>query len=211
MNRNSKGSEPPFSTSEAYWEQRYASGRNSGVGSYKKFAKFKAEFINSIVEKYQLKSVIEFGCGDGNQLSLGRYPNYLGFDVSLTALALCKEKFLKDANKSFKHVSDYSNDKADLTLSLDVIYHLVENSVYEDYMKKLFEASTGYVIIYSSNFESDASDFSKHVKHRKFTDWVQNNCPGWTMIDTVKNIYPYTGNYKTGTLSDFFVFKKRVV
>ena len=36
-----------FSDSASYWDKRYLSGGNSGVGSYGKFAKFKADILNS--------------------------------------------------------------------------------------------------------------------------------------------------------------------
>ena len=62
----------PFPGSDRYWETRYASGRNSGVGSYGGFAEFKAETINSFVSSCNVTSVIEFGCGDGNRGCCGR-------------------------------------------------------------------------------------------------------------------------------------------
>jgi hypothetical protein len=44
------------------------------VGSYGKFAAFKAEVLNAFVQEMRVDTVIEFGCGDGNQLTLARYP-----------------------------------------------------------------------------------------------------------------------------------------
>lgn len=92
----------PFPGSSKYWENRYASGGNSGAGSYDKFAEFKAEILNDFVTKHDITDVIEFGCGDGNQLVIANYPKYFGFDVSETVIALCKEKFSSDASKTFK-------------------------------------------------------------------------------------------------------------
>ena len=92
----------PFLGSRTYWEERYAGGGNSGVGSYSKFAEFKAEVLNDFIVSNSVGSVIEFGCGDGNQLSLANYPRYLGFDVSATAIDLCHAPFAGDESKSFK-------------------------------------------------------------------------------------------------------------
>src|SRR5262249_52379361 len=39
----------PFPGSRQYWENRYGADGNSGVGSYGKFAAFKAEVINAFV------------------------------------------------------------------------------------------------------------------------------------------------------------------
>ncbi|GAJ08100.1 unnamed protein product, partial [marine sediment metagenome] len=57
-----------FSGSREYWESRYAGGGTSGAGSYGKPAEFKAQVLNSFVKDNGISSVIEFGCGDGNQL-----------------------------------------------------------------------------------------------------------------------------------------------
>jgi hypothetical protein len=115
-----------FPGSAAYWERRYKARGNSGIGSYGKFAQFKAEVVNAFVADRGIRSVIEFGCGDGNQLRLAGYPQYLGFDVSQTAMGLCKATFQSDPTKSFKLMREYANEKADLTVSLDVIYHFID-------------------------------------------------------------------------------------
>src|SRR5262245_41742960 len=88
-----------FASSAGNWEKRYAHGRNSGVGSYGFLAEFKAEVLNRFVAAHQVQTVIEFGCGDGNQLTLAEYPTYLGFDVSRTAISQCQTLFKADGNK----------------------------------------------------------------------------------------------------------------
>src|SRR5437660_1578196 len=75
-----------FLGSKDYWEGRYVEGGDSGHGSYGFLAAEKARFLNAFIEKHHVASVIEFGCGDGNQLSLARYPRYLGLDVSEAAV-----------------------------------------------------------------------------------------------------------------------------
>ena len=196
-----------FSGSQDYWEERYSSGGNSGVGSYDKFSEFKARYINDFVEENDIKSVVEFGCGDGNQLLLANYKEYIGYDVSPTAVNICRQMFSEDSSKEFKLVSDFSGDKSDLSLSLDVIYHLIEDDVFELYMKNLFRASQKYVIIYSSNKVYPEESTGAHVKHRIFTDWVAKNMKSWNLIATRENIYPFKGDSKEGSFSDFFVFQ----
>ena len=87
----------PFIGSKNYWIERYDSGGNSGDGSYGKLAEFKAEILNEFVQQNNIKTIIEYGSGDGNQLTLAEYPSYTGFDVSPKALSLCREKFLNDS------------------------------------------------------------------------------------------------------------------
>ncbi|MDQ2075105.1 bifunctional 2-polyprenyl-6-hydroxyphenol methylase/3-demethylubiquinol 3-O-methyltransferase UbiG [Marinimicrobium sp. ABcell2] len=199
---------PHFTSSQDYWEQRYALGGHSGAGSYRKFAEFKAEVLNRFVSKQAIESVIEFGCGDGNQLLLAEYPRYLGIDVSPTAVDLCRELFRSDDTKEFLPLSDYAQESADLTLSLDVIYHLVEDEVFTEYMRTLFAAAQRYVIIYASNFDDPERQVGPHVRHRKFTRWVESELPQWQLQEHIPNKYPYRGNYKKGSFADFYVYEK---
>jgi hypothetical protein len=105
-------------------------------------------------------------------------------------------------------MNDYSPHTADLTLSLDVIYHLVEDGVFAQYMQTLFGASNRYVIIYASDTDDNRDNAGTHVRHRKFTQWVQQNMPAWNLLEHVKNRYPYKGDYRKGSFADFFIFEK---
>lgn len=198
--------QPGFEGSAAYWENRYRSGGNSGSGSYGELARFKADYLNGFVKEHAVRSVLEFGCGDGNQLTLAIYPYYTGIDVSLTAVRACRERFASDATKCFMPLSEYASQQADLVLSLDVIYHLVEDAVFDDYMKTLFAAAERFVIIYSCDAAEDSATTSKHVRPRKFTRWVEVNAPGWALVDHVPNRLPFTGDSNTGSWSDFYVY-----
>lgn len=199
---------PEFTTSGEYWENRYKLGGNSGAGSYNNLAEFKAEIINRFIENEKIDSVIEFGCGDGNQLRYLKPKKYLGYDVSETALQLCIEMYKNDKTKSFKLMNSYNRETAELTMSLDVIYHLIEEQTFSDYMNKLFEASSKFVIIYSSN--TDENELSQpHEKQRKFTDWVENNQKSFKLLEYIPNKYPFDGNGKTTSPSDFFIYGKQ--
>lgn len=199
---------PDFSSSGKYWEDRYKLGLNSGDGSYNKLAKFKAEILNDFVKKHDVFDVVEWGCGDGNQLSLMQYKKYHGFDVSFKAISICNNLFSSDETRSFSHISSYNGDVYDLAISLDVIYHLVEDNIYEEYMHRLFTSSKKYVVIYSSDISDDSGKF-KHVKHRHFTDWVSRNYGGsWYLVGVIKNKYPFNGNPKESSFADFFIYHK---
>src|SRR5579884_3475545 len=141
----------PFRSSSEYWEKRYSLGMHSGDGSYGRFAAFKAEVVNTIIVSENIRSVIEFGFGDGNQLKMLQVPHYLGFEVSQTAVTNARATFEQDGTKTFRLMEDYDDEKAELTLSLDVIYHLVEDRVFDTYMFRLFGAALRFVIIYSTN------------------------------------------------------------
>lgn len=197
----------PFNGSEDYWVSRYREGGNSGAGSYNRLAEFKAEVLNEFVASQHIRDVIEFGCGDGNQLTLARYPSYLGFDVSPHAIEGCKRRFAGDASKSFMLVRDYTGQTAQVTLSLDVIYHLTEDVVFDLYMQTLFDTAQEYVVIYSSDKDVPPIE-SAHVRHRQFSRWVRGNAPGWRLLHHIPNRYPYTGDNDTGSLADFYIYGK---
>lgn len=196
-----------FAGSKKYWETRYAVGGTSGAGSYGKSAEFKAEVVNSFVRNNEIKSVIEFGCGDGNQLRLFDLPQYVGLDVSRTAIELCLDRFKKDETKSFflypeRFLDNSSIPKAELALSLDVIYHLVEDNIFELYMRHLFSSSDKFVIIYSTDTDNNSVFQAPHVKNRRFSKWVEDNLHDWKLVKRIKNRFP------DEKAPDFFVYEK---
>jgi hypothetical protein len=174
-----------FRDSQSYWEDRYAGGGTSGLGSYATQAEYKADFLNRFVRENAIGTIIEFGCGDGNQLTLAEYPLYLGLDVARSAVRRCIELFGDDSTKSFMSFDARSFADAarflhaDLTLSLDVVFHLVEDEAFEAYMQALFNAADRFVVIYSR--DSEAPDRGRHVRWRKFTPWIERNIAGWEL------------------------------
>ena len=198
-----------FANSESYWIRRYEQGRTSGPGSYDKLAAYKAEILNSFVAEHQLSTVIEFGCGDGNQLQLAAYPHYIGYDISPLALDLCRQRFADDPSKSFREMKAYAGETADVTLSLDVIYHLVEDATFDGYMHQLFNAATRYVIIYSSNKDEQDDVVVAHVRHRRFTPWVEQHMPDWTLAQHIPNRYSFATDPVAGSFADFYIYARK--
>jgi len=203
--------EEAFPGSEKFWEQRYSGGGNSGAGSYGKLARYKADFINDFVKSRDIRSVMEFGCGDGNQLTLANYPTYVGLDVSPKAIELCKRLFAADPSKRFllyNPRSDLDIDDflhGDLTLSLDVIYHLIEDEIFSVYMSHVFERARRHVIVYSSDRDERTPD--PHVRHRCFSAWVAQNQPAFRLEKKVLNPFPFDPAHPRETsFADFFVF-----
>lgn len=197
-----------FSGSAKYWERRYLEGGTSGSGSVGALAQFKADFLNAFVARHAIRSVIEFGCGDGRQLALARYPAYTGIDVSPAAIALCRTRFEGQQNFRFFTAGERTANEHhyDLALSIDVILHLVEDAVFDSYMRGLFAAATRFVIVYSSDFDTEQPG-SPHVRHRKFTDWLSRNEPGWRLVERIGNPFPHDPARPNDTsFADFYVF-----
>lgn len=195
-----------FHDSARFWEESYSKGRTSGSGSYGALAEGKSTFLNRLVRERAVHSVIEFGCGDGNQLSLAQYPSYVGLDVSRTAIGLCQSRFARDPAKSFfLYDGGCFTDRggiftAELALSLDVLYHLVEDRVFETYLGHLFAAATRLVVIYSTN--AMAVGTAPHVRHRHFTPWIEEHCPQWRLAETAR------GPGSERARADFFVYER---
>lgn len=190
-----------FPGSRVYWERRYSKNGSSGAGSYGEKAFYKAVIINQFVAKNKIHKVIEFGCGDGNQLKQFSFEEYIGLDVSPTAIKQCKDIFKEDPSKQFllydeKDINTRLPDlNAELSLSLDVIYHLVEDEVYEKYMHRLFSVSSYYVIIYAWDVEEGKK---YHVRHRRFTKWIEDNVSNFQLVEKVSK----------QSCCDFFIYRK---
>ncbi len=189
-----------------YWVERYKSGKSSGLGSYGKLAEFKADVINELIDELKVVDVVEFGCGDGNQLSLAKYPKYVGYDISEEAIKLCRKRFLGDSSKSFDLTDNYAGSRFDLALSLDVVYHLTSDDVFDAYMDRLFGSATKAILIYSSNTDQAIGAPYPHIKHRKFTDWVLANEPKWKLDRFIPNRYPYNENEAESSFADFYLY-----
>ena len=199
-----------FPGSSSYWEQRYRQGGTSGPGSFGLLAEFKAEILNGFVERMGIQSVIEFGCGDGAQLALAGYPRYVGIDVAESSISACRQRFAGDATKSFYLASQVPADlgRFDLVLSLDVVFHLVEDKVFDTYMRSLFANAGKFIVIYSSN-KFELSDVP-HVRHRLFTHWIEMHEPRWRKTGYVPNKYPYDPARPAETsFADFYFFERR--
>ncbi len=194
--------------SATYWESRYRTGGDSGTGSSGRLAEFKAEIMNEFVMRESIASVIEFGCGDGRQLLLAKYPKYVGVDVSGTVVEKCQSLFVGDHLKTFVTLDEYRGETAELALSMDVIFHLIEDEVFSSYMDGLFNAATRYVVIYSSNAETAPKPSAPHFRGREFTHWVAANRPDWRLIRHIPNRYPFNGDGQATSVSDFFVFDR---
>jgi len=165
--------------SKEYWEQRYAGGGDSGTGSYGVSATIKADYINSVIEKYNIKTLNDLGHGDGNQIHLLKgFDQYTGYDVSSTIRDKCILQFKDD--KRYTFIDDVSQFKqADLAMSLDVLYHLTEHNVFVDYIDRLFSLGE-YVLIYAVDRDQRGDS---HVLCRKFTDYISEMYTRFTLID----------------------------
>jgi hypothetical protein len=195
-----------FRGSKEFWRTNYSNGGTSGPGSYGEFALFKANFLNRFVRENELSTVIEFGCGDGHQMSFFDFPNYIGLDISDAAVEMCKKQNKNNHFSFYQYDSIYTIDslnlhKCDLAISLDVIYHRVESAVYTEHLQLLFTMANKFVIIYGRN----SNEFfpADYTFPREFTADIAELFPNWTLIKHVEN--------PLKSWSDFYVFENRSI
>ena len=138
-----------------------------------------------------------------------RYPNYVGLDTSPTAVEMCRQRFDGDESRQFRayRSGDALTERAELAVSLDVIYHLLEDSVYEQYMLDLFSVATRYVVIYSS--DKEAVTEWPEVRHRRFSKWIASHEPGWKLLRHIPNRYPHTEGVVESSWADFYIYGRR--
>ncbi|MDA1361139.1 class I SAM-dependent methyltransferase [Glycomyces luteolus] len=202
--------------SSEYWEKRYARGGNSGAGSRGTHADFKASVLNKFVADQGIDSVIEFGCGDGEQLALAEYPRYLGFDVSPTMLSQTMARFAEDNTKSFalydpERFSDRAGIvTADLVLSLDVIFHLTEDDVYDLHLEHVFGAARRHAVLYTSDADDPrmTGEFAPHMRHHPVLRDVAKRYPEWRLRERIDNPHPWSREDLDGSISDFFIYER---
>lgn len=196
-----------FRSSGDYWTKRYRKGGDSGSGSGGEAARYKAAILNAFVRDENVLSVIEFGCGDGRQLELADYPTYLGVDVSPEAIALCRAKFAGDCSKRFAMVDECIDARAELSLSLDVMFHLVEDDVYEEHLLRLFGSSERFVLIYSTDVELKKGTLP-HVRHRNVSADVRARFPGFARMSDRESALAPPVEFSRGAPSRFLMYRR---
>lgn len=192
-----------------YWNRRYASGGNSGSGSRGKLVDFKAEVINSLIKEYNVLSLLDLGCGDGYQLKEYKVPLYYGYDISEEAIKLCEHQYKDDITKIFGIYGLHPLPIVDMAISMDVLFHITDTKLLEDYLNDLFGAANKIVVIYAYDYNaSDKDKFSSHYQPVSFTPIIKNQHPEWTLVKSIKNIFPVKlYGASNGSYSDFYVWK----
>lgn len=176
-----------------YWERRYSKGYNSGAGSIGKNAKFKAQEVNKVIISNRIQSVIDWGCGDGKVSAriAPKVKKYVGVDVSPTVVKRLQREYPK--YKFYLH--DAPGIKCDLALSMDVLFHLVDDRGYYAHLDKLFGSSKRLVLIHSTNKDQNNNN---HVRHRPIITDIESHQPAWVLSKCWEGI----------NTCQFFLYKK---
>lgn len=161
----------------AYWEARYAAAGDSGAGSRGEAAQRKAAYINDLIRRESVRSVVEWGCGDGQQLELLDLPDaYLGVDISPAAVRRCLARHPRRAFAVWP-TGVQVDARAEVALSIDVIFHLVADADFDAYWARLFDSATRLVLAHATDVDRTGA---RHVRHRRHTHLTPD---GWTLVE----------------------------
>jgi 2-polyprenyl-3-methyl-5-hydroxy-6-metoxy-1,4-benzoquinol methylase len=192
-----------------WWENWYNRGGTSGPGSRGIVAQYKADVINQFLSIHSINSVLEFGCGDGYNLGLIHYKEYVGLDVTKASIKMCTQIFKNDSSKSFMlYDPKYFTNKGgfknfDLIVCLDVLFHVVNEDEFIKTLDDIFSFKTPYIIIYSTLTEkwndTNPEIYNRNVLEylKKYTDYT---------YEVVENKY---NNVPWGSWADWVFLKRK--
>lgn len=177
-----------------HWDQRYSTGGNSGNGSYGNSAIGKGKYISDVIKKFKIKTINDLGHGDGNQLKYfeGDFK-YYGYDVSSYINSKLANEYKDNPKYTFLDSVGKMN-KGDLALSLDVIYHIIQEDEYYKYLDTLFSLGD-YVLIYAVDMDHK---FTPYFQARKFTPYIDSTFPQFKLLDVQDGFERYVKFYLYG-------------
>lgn len=174
-----------------YWEKRYADGRDSGEGSRGEIAKVKGGVVNRVINQFSVQSLLDWGCGDGQVLDhITDQVWYTGIDLSPTVLDNTSQRhsersFLLDTGTP-TGVNPLRWLRADMSLSMDVMFHLVHAPDYWRYLANLFNSSQKVVLVWAT--DSDEGLTARHVRRRQWTPDVERLYPEWELVERAAEV-----------------------
>lgn len=182
-----------FSTKQ-YWDERYFNGGNSGEGSYGRFASLKADFVNDVIQQLSCESILDLGCGDGNNSTLFSRVSYTGVDISDNAIAICRSRFGSDFRR-FQSLEALkgSSDTFDLTLSLEVAMHILEEELFLEHLFLLFSRAKKAVIMMTPIIPH--LEGLKQLKHEKSRHMLPYFSPFLGDFNLVKIVITHRQGY----------------
>lgn len=172
-----------------YWEERYEQDGNSGSGSYGESAKYKASIVNGIVEKFSIKKVLEFGCGDGNQLGQYKFDEYLGLDISLKAIRMCENLFKDSINKKFKLI-DVQKDLLierdyEMVICMEVLMHVTNENDFKWTLDQIFKHSKDFVLIQNPISTLNEYKLGSHENYRNLFPYLVKYLGDFSLTEVI--------------------------
>lgn len=197
--------------SNAYWEEFYRSGKTCESVSCAELAQWKADTLNNFVEIYGIRAIVELGCGDGYQLSLYKFYEYVGFDVSQSAVQKCLDKFSGDQSKTFGIYRCDGTDElpmGDMTLSVDVLPYITDLEMLYNYLIDMFSHAGNWVVFYAWDHKPGAGEsFPEHYQPVKFTEIIADAFSEWVLYEVMQPPKENESN-EPGSGPGFYIYRR---
>jgi len=117
------------------WGTGEISGGSSGPGSSPELNKKYIEYLNDFIQKNNIKSIVDIGCGDWQIMSLVNLDNvqYYGYDTSSIIIDANNKKYKrKNINFIYNDLDQAVDFKAaDLLICKDVLQHLSYHNIHK--------------------------------------------------------------------------------
>ncbi len=174
-----------------FWNQRHEklglySGGDKGISDFENFEFYihRLSIILKLISKYNVGKrpldILDAGCGKGffsNGLFSSGYI-VTGIDSSLSAISFCKENYPKIFFKQDNLDNFILNKAFDVVVCIDVMFHIVEDNLWENSVKNLAYHVKNNSIIIISDF-ADATDNEneigskvKYIKYRNKKKYI---------------------------------------
>lgn len=190
-----------------FWNQRHGklglySGGDKGISNYENFEFYihRLSMILKLINKYYIgkKSleVLDAGCGKGF-FSNGLFSSgYIvsGIDSSVNAISFCKENYPEIFFKQDDLDNFVLNKAFDVVVCIDVMFHIVEDNLWEKSVKNLaYHAKNNSIIIISDYIDAVDSEKTigekiKYIKYRNKKRYSKVLEPFGFFL---KNVVPY--------------------
>lgn len=159
-----------------FWDARYDRDPQvgSGPGSRNEHLLLKNGVVRETIEEYDIKSIVDIGCGDIAILRDIHVEDYVGIDLS--SIVVAKNKNLK-RNWTFlcrDLTRGYTPPNADLILCLDVLIHQKSRSNYRTILGKAIAATRKVALI--SGYSRPALGWNVFF-HEPLATSIQKICP----------------------------------
>jgi len=164
-----------------YWNERYKTGRDSGVGSYGAEVERKIELLRDLVNGCYpaAKTILDVGCGDFNLGSkllpyLSKDIEYLGLDLSQEIVDRNTKEYGTDKIK-FKKIDEVGvfDDRADVVICMDVLFHIIDQGEYNKMLDTLSKSYDQYLVVSQMGGIEKVAEWAPHVRPRRLKAWSQ--------------------------------------
>lgn len=131
-----------------YWDRRYKEGGTSGKGSIGRLKAWKWNTISRYINKPE--NVIDVGCGDLTMWDEMDWDlnSYIGLDISETIIKRNKQR-QPDFRFICTSADVYHELQGEVVLCLDLLFHIMDDDIYEKTLKNLCQYSEKWIFIYT--------------------------------------------------------------